>query len=257
MNLRSITLEGWRNYESFCANFHPERNVIFGKNAQGKTNLLEAIAFLSTARSHRARGDRELIGFQRDRANITAQVESRGRHFTIELQLLRGARRRIFINQVKAKNAAALSEVLQTVLFCPEDLSLIRAGAAERRGFLDHAICQLRPRYAQALGQYHRLLEHKTRILRDWEKNPGLLEVLEEFNEAMARAGALVIHYRAHFIQKLAQRAAAIQGEFSGGREVLGLQYRTVSTVEDPLRPTVELYEAIRSHQESHRRGVW
>ena len=254
MNLRSITLEGWRNYESFCADFHPERNVIFGKNAQGKTNLLEAIAFLSTARSHRARGDRELIGFQRDRANITAQVESRGRRFTIELQLLRGARRRIFINQVKAKNAAALSEVLQTVLFCPEDLSLIRAGAAERRGFLDHAICQLRPRYAQALGQYHRLLEHKTRILRDWEKNPGLLEVLEEFNEAMARAGALVIHYRAHFIQKLAQRAAAIQGEFSGGREVLGLQYRTVSTVEDPLRPTVELYEAIRSHQESHRR---
>lgn len=235
MNLRSITLEGWRNYESFCADFHPERNVIFGKNAQGKTNLLEAIAFLSTARSHRARGDRELIGFQRDRANITALVESRGRRFTIELQLLRGARRRIFINQVKAKNAAALSEVLQTVLFCPEDLSLIRAGAAERRGFLDHAICQLRPRYAQALGQYHRLLEHKTRILRDWEKNPGLLEVLEEFNEAMARAGALVIHYRAHFIQKLAQRAAAIQGEFSGGREVLGLQYRTVSTVEDPL----------------------
>ena len=66
MNLRSITLEGWRNYESFCADFHPERNVIFGKNAQGKTNLLEAIAFLSTARSHRARGDRELIGFQRD-----------------------------------------------------------------------------------------------------------------------------------------------------------------------------------------------
>lgn len=255
MNLRSITLEGWRNYDHFSAEFHPERNVIYGKNAQGKTNLLEAIAFLSTARSHRARGDRELIGFQRDRASITALAESRGREFTIELQLLRGARRRIFLNQVKAKNAAALAEVLQTVLFCPEDLALIRAGAAERRGFLDHAICQLRPRYAQALGQYHRLLEHKTRILRDWEKNPGLLSVLEEFNEAMARAGALVVHYRAHFIRKLAERAAEIQTEFSGGRETLGLQYHTVSTIKDPLGPTVELYEAIRAHQESHRQA--
>lgn len=255
MKLCSITLEGWRNYERFSAEFHPERNVIFGRNAQGKTNLLEAIAFLSSARSHRARGDRELIGFSQECSSITAQAESRGRDFTLEIQLARGARRRIFINQVKAKNAAALSEVLQTVLFCPEDLALIRAGAAERRAFLDHAICQLRPRYAQALGQYNRLLDHKTRILRDWEKNPGLLEVLEEFNEAMARAGALVIHYRAHFIEKLSQRTSAIQGEFSGGREVLALRYQTVSTVEDPLQPTVQIYERLREHQESHARA--
>ena len=255
MTVRTITLDGFRNYETFSASFAPGVNVIWGENAQGKTNLLEAIGFLAGARSHRARGDKELIAFQKDRAAITAQVESRGREFLLEAQLIRGARRKLFVNHVKAKTAAELTGVVQTVLFCPEDLALIRAGAAQRRAFLDQAICQLRPRYAEALSQYHRLLEHKTRILRDWEKNPGLLQVLDDFNEALARAGALVIHYRAHFVEKLAQKAAQIQEEFSGGRETLGLRYHTVSTVHEPLGQTVAIYEALRQHQESHRRA--
>lgn len=255
MKLRRIALDGFRNYTDFTADFSPGVNVIWGENAQGKTNLLEAIGFLSGARSHRARGDRELISFDRDQGSITAEVTSRGRDFLLEVQLFRGARRRLFVNHVKCKTAAELGGIVQTVLFCPEDLSLIKAGAAERRSFLDHAICQLRPRYAEALAQYHKLLDHKTRILRDWEKHPSLLDVLEDFNEAMARAGALVIHYRAHFVRKLAEKAAQIQTEFSGGRETLALRYATVSTVRDPLGPTVELYEDLRRHQDSHARA--
>ena len=252
MRVDRIELDGFRNYEDFSADFSPGVNVIWGENAQGKTNLLEAIGYLSGARSHRTRGDRELIAFHRDRAAVTARAESRGRDFLIEARLARGARRRLYLNKVRCRTAGELSGVLQTVLFCPEDLALIKAGAGARRAFLDHAICQLRPRYAEALSQYGRLLEHKTRILRDWEKNPGLLAVLEDFNEAMARAGALVIHYRAHFIRKLAEKAGEIQRDFSGGREDLVLSYRTVSTVTDPLGPTVTLYEALRAHQESH-----
>lgn len=255
MKLRRIALDGFRNYTDFTADFSPGVNVIWGENAQGKTNLLEAIGFLSGARSHRARGDKELISFHRDRGTITAEVTSRGRDFLLEVQLFRGARRRLFVNHVKCKTAAELGGIVQTVLFCPEDLALIKAGAAERRSFLDHAICQLRPRYAEALAQYHKLLDHKTRILRDWEKHPSLLDVLEDFNEAMARAGALVIHYRAHFVRKLAEKAAQIQTEFSGGREALALHYATVSTVRDPLGPTVELYEDLRRHQDSHAKA--
>ena len=255
MRVCSISLDGFRNYTQFSAQFSPGVNVIWGENAQGKTNLLEAIGFLAGARSHRARGDKELIAFQRTQGTITAQVESRGRDFLIQAQLFRGARRKLFVNHVKLKTAGELSEILQTVLFCPEDLALIKAGAAERRTFLDRAICQLRPRYAEALSQYQKLLDHKTRILRDWEKNPSLLEVLEDFNEAMARAGALVIHYRAHFIRKLAEKAQVIQREFSGGGEELALSYQTVRTVTDPLGPTVTLYEALREHQNSHRRA--
>ena len=255
MKLRRIALDGFRNYTDFTADFSPGVNVIWGENAQGKTNLLEAIGFLSGARSHRARGDKELISFHRDQGTITAEVTSRGRDFLLEVQLFRGARRRLFVNHVKCKTAAELGGIVQTVLFCPEDLAPIKAGAAERRSFLDHAICQLRPRYAEALAQYHKLLDHKTRILRDWEKHPSLLDVLEDFNEAMARAGALVIHYRAHFVRKLAEKAAQIQTEFSGGRETLALHYATVSTVRDPLGPTVELYEDLRRHQDSHAKA--
>lgn len=255
MKLRRIALDGFRNYTDFTADFSPGVNVIWGENAQGKTNLLEAIGFLSGARSHRARGDKELISFHRDRGTITAEVTSWGRDFLLEVQLFRGARRRLFVNHVKCKTAAELGGIVQTVLFCPEDLALIKAGAAERRSFLDHAICQLRPRYAEALAQYSKLLDHKTRILRDWEKHPSLLDVLEDFNEAMARAGALVIHYRAHFVRKLAEKAAQIQTEFSGGRETLALHYATVSTVRDPLGPTVELYEDLRRHQDSHAKA--
>lgn len=255
MKLRRIALDGFRNYTDFTADFSPGVNVIWGENAQGKTNLLEAIGFLSGARSHRARGDKELISFHRDRGTITAEVTSRGRDFLLEIQLFRGARRRLFVNHVKCKTAAELGGIVQTVLFCPEDLALIKAGAAERRSFLDHAICQLRPRYAEALAQYSKLLDHKTRILRDWEKHPSLLDVLEDFNEAMARAGALVIHYRAHFVRKLAEKAAQIQTEFSGGRETLALHYATVSTVRDPLGPTVELYEDLRRHQDSYAKA--
>lgn len=255
MKLRRIVLDGFRNYTDFTADFSPGVNVIWGENAQGKTNLLEAIGFLSGARSHRARGDKELLSFHRDQGTITAEVTSRGRDFLLEVQLFRGARRRLFVNHVKCKTAAELGGIVQTVLFCPEDLALIKAGAAERRSFLDHAICQLRPRYAEALAQYNKLLDHKTRILRDWEKHPSLLDVLEDFNEAMARAGALVIHYRAHFVRKLAEKAAQIQTEFSGGRETLALHYATVSTVRDPLGPTVELYEDLHRHQDSHAKA--
>lgn len=255
MKLRRIALDGFRNYTDFTADFSPGVNVIWGENAQGKTNLLEAIGFLSGARSHRARGDKELISFHRDKGTITAEVTSRGREFLLEAQLFRGARRRLFVNHVKCKTAAELGGIVQTVLFCPEDLALIKAGATERRSFLDHAICQLRPRYAEALAQYNKLLDHKTRILRDWEKHPSLLDVLEDFNEAMARAGALVIHYRAHFVRKLAEKAAQIQTEFSGGRETLALHYATVSTIRDPLGPTVELYEDLRRHQDSHAKA--
>ena len=132
MKLRRIALDGFRNYTDFTADFSPGVNVIWGENAQGKTNLLEAISFLSGARSHRARGDKELISFHRDRGTITAEVTSRGRDFLLEVQLFRGARRRLFVNHVKCKTAAELGGIVQTVLFCPEDLALIKAGAAER-----------------------------------------------------------------------------------------------------------------------------
>jgi len=203
MIVHSIALDFFRNYVHLDARFSPEVNVIYGENAQGKTNLLEAVAYLSTASSHRARYDRELIQFGVDHAFVKAEVSARGRDFTLEARLGRGVRRQLYSNGVRLKSAGELSGVLNTVLFCPEDLYLIREGAATRRRFLDGCICQLRPKYAEALAEYRRLYEHKVRILRDWEEHPSLLDTLDEFNLRMAQTGALLIHYRAHFVKRL------------------------------------------------------
>lgn len=119
MIVRSISLDFFRNYLHLEAGFHPGVNVIYGENAQGKTNLLEAVAYLSTASSHRARYDRELIQFGVDHAFVQAQVSARQRDFTLEARLSRGGRRQLFSNGVRLKSAGELAGVLNTVLFCP------------------------------------------------------------------------------------------------------------------------------------------
>ena len=128
MIVRALTLDFFRNYLHLEARFAPGVNVICGENAQGKTNLLEAIAYLSTASSHRARYDKELIQFGVEHAFVKGEVSARGRDFTLEARLGRGVRRQLFSNGVRLKSAGELSGVLNTVLFCPEDLYLIREG---------------------------------------------------------------------------------------------------------------------------------
>ena len=255
MIVKGLELDFFRNYVHLEAAFDPRVNLIYGDNAQGKTNLLEAVAYLSSARSHRARYDRELIQMGIDSAFLKGEVESRGRDFTLEARLFRGRGRQLFSNGVRLKAAGELSGILTTVLFCPEDLYLIREGGAARRKFLDLAICQLRPRYAAALAEYSRLYEHKTRILRDWQENPSLLDTLDDFSLRMAQTGAILIHYRAHFIRRLQDSAPAIHRDFSGGREELTLSYETVSSVTDPLAPPRTLLPQLLDHQQRHRQA--
>lgn len=253
MIVKALELERFRNYVRFQTEFHPRVNLIYGENAQGKTNLLEAIAYLSSARSHRARYDREMIRLDGEDALIRGAVESRGREFLLEARLARGRRRQLSSNGVRLKTAGELSGILNTVLFCPEDLLLIREGAAARRRFMDTALCQLRPRYAAALAEYHRLYDHKTRILRDSEERPDLLELLPDFNERMVRFGAVLVHYRRQFAEALNRYAARHHRECSGGRERLEITYQTVSSVTDPAAEVEVLTEQLRAHMESHQ----
>ena len=255
MTVRGVELDFFRNYVHLEADFHPGVNVIVGENAQGKTNLLEAVAYLSSAASHRARYDREMIQHGVDAAFVKGRVSRRERDFTVEAELYRGQGRKLRSNGVRLKTAAELSGILNTVLFCPEDLYLIREGAEARRRFLDGCICQLRPKYAAALAEYKRLHQHKIRILRDWEENPSLLDTLDDFSLRMAQCGAILVHYRAHFVKRLSETAPAIHADCSGGREQLSLRYETVSTVTDPEAPLKVLLSQLLAHQESHRRA--
>ena len=255
MRIDALTLEGFRNYDRQSLTFHDSCNVIYGENAQGKTNLLEAMVYLSCGKSPRARADRELLGFDRDMARILGQMFTRDREFRTEVELFRGRRRKASVNGVPAKNNAALSDVLHTVFFSPEDLMLIREGAAARRRFMDLSLCQLRPRYGEALAEYHRLYEHKTRILRDSGDYPQLLATLPDFNRRLCQVGAVLIHYRARYCRALEQYAAQAHGECSGGREELTLHYETVKTVTDPFAPHAELVSALEEHQRAHHQA--
>lgn len=255
MIVKRLTLDFFRNYCHFEGDFSPEVNLIYGENAQGKTNLLEAIAYLSSARSHRARSDRELIQFGVDYGFVQGDIITHGRAVQLEARLSRQSRRQLLANGVRLKTVGELAGHLHTVLFCPEDLSLIRDGASQRRRFLDDCICQLRPKYAEALAEYKRLYDHKTRILRDWQEKPSLLDTLDEFSLRLCQMGAILIHYRAHFVKKMQLYTPGIHQDFSGGRESLSLAYETVSTVTDPEASTREILGQLLQHQESHRQA--
>ena len=255
MKIKEITLENFRNYTQMTAEFNDGVNLFVGANAQGKTNLLEAIAFLGSGRAFRAQKTAELVKFGADFAQIEGSVFSQQREQTLRWVLFPNRARQLYRNGVKKKTAGEISGVLQTVLFCPEDLMVLKSGASSRRKLADQAICQLRPNYDAALTEYTRILEQKNRILKDRHENPALLEILPEYNARLCQVGALLISYRARFFEGLGREAAVYHGHFSGGKENFSLLYRTVSTVDDPFAPVSQLEEKLLEHLDSHYRA--
>ena len=234
----------------------PGVNLIVGSNAQGKTNLLEAIGYLGSGRSFRAQKTGEMLRFGSEFADIAGTVFSQERKQTIRWILFdRGRPRQVYLNGSKKKTSGDIHGVLSTVLFCPEDLMILKTGSAARRRFADSAICQLRPNYDAALTEYHRILEQKSRILKGHFENPALLDILPEYNARLCQVGALLISYRARFFESLEASAGKFHHSFSGGKESFSLEYKTVSTVKDPFSPVSQLQEALQDHLQSHYRA--
>ena len=256
MKLQSLQLYDFRNYETASVKFHPGVNLIVGENAQGKTNLLESVFYLSTGKSFRTARNQELIRFGADFTDLNCSLFSGGREQSLRAVLFSGRKpRQLYIGGVKQRSAAGLSGVLTTVLFCPDDLLILKSGSAGRRKILDTALCQLRPGYAQALAEYQKLYDSKSRILKDYHDAPSLLEPLPEFNYRMAQVGAILISSRARYLRELGAAAGDYHREFSGGRERLMLRYQTVSTIDDPFADRRVLFQQILSHQEAHYRA--
>jgi len=256
MNLTDLQLRNFRNYEEIQLSFDPGVNLIVGDNAQGKTNLLEAISYLGSGKSFRAQKTMEMVRFGADFADIEGNIFSQERSQNLRWLLFAGSRpRQIWRNGAKKKTAGELAGVLPTVLFCPEDLMVLKTGAAQRRRLGDHALCQLRPNYDAALTEYNRILDQKSRILKDHFENPALLDILPEYNTRLCQVGALLISYRARFYDSLGKAAARYHGQFSGGAEEFALTYKTVSTVEDPFAPVGKLTEDLLEHLRRHYRA--
>lgn len=256
MNLKSIELYHFRNYQQLNLDFDPGVNLIVGDNAQGKTNLLEAIGYLGSGKSFRTQKNSELVKLGADFGEIKGSVYSQERDQEIRWLLFPGQRpRQLYRNGVKKKSAADISGALNTVLFCPEDLMVLKGGASPRRRLGDVSLCQLRPNYEAALNEYNRILEQKSKILKDRHENPALLEILPEYNTRLCQVGALLISYRARFYDALGKAAKQCHESFSGGKEEFFLSYKTVSTVDDPFAPVKDLTDRLLEHLDSHYRA--
>ena len=256
MNLQELSLRSFRNYEEVHLEFDPGVNLIVGDNAQGKTNLLEAISYLGSGKSFRAQKTSEMVRFGDAFAEIQGSVFSQERLQSLRYLLFSSHRpRQIFRNGARKKSASELLGVLPTVLFCPEDLLILKMGSSQRRRFGDMALCQLRPNYDAALAEYHRILEQKSRILKDRFENPALLDILPEYNMRLCQVGALLISYRARFYDALGKSAEKFHSQFSGGVENFSLEYKTVSSVKDPFAPVHQLINDLFDHLERHQRA--
>ena len=256
MHLCELNLRDFRNYEELRFTAEPGVNLIVGDNAQGKTNLLEAIVYLGSGRSFRTQKTAELVRFGAGFADLEAKVYSQEREQTLRSVVFSGRRpRQLWRNGVKKKSSAECAGVLNTVLFCPEDLLVLKSGASARRKLGDMALCQLRPNYDAALAEYNRILEQKSKILKDRFEHPALLDILPEYNLRLCQVGALLISYRARFYESLGKAASVYHGQFSGGAEEFTLDYHTVSTVSDPFASVAKLTEDLQNHMESHARA--
>lgn len=252
MHINTLKLHHFRNYADAAFSFDPAVNLICGENGQGKTNLLEAVAACSTMRLFRTAQKKDGLQFGADEAMIKAGFFAQDRDFTMELRLFRQKSMEIYKNDVRQKRQADAQGILKTVLFCPEDLQLVRQGAGARRRFLDTALCQLRPHYARYLEEYNRLHEHKTRILRDSEEKPSLLLMWDEFSCQMAKLGAQIIRYRAFYCKRLLAEAAAIYADIAP-HEVFSGAYQTVKTVSDPFAAAAQIEKELLDHVFAHK----
>lgn len=252
MRIDCVHLNNFRNYTDEEIKFSPDINVITGANAQGKTNLLESIFFLSCGHGFRTRSDSELVRFASSGGRVSGEIFSHGRCQSVSINVGGGQKKQIFCNGVRT-TASELSDVLRVVLFSPEDLNMIKDGARERRRFLDIAISQLRPNYARLISEYAKLFEHKKRILSDWHEKPSLLEGLDEFSDSLNKCTAQIIRYRSAFVKRLQETAIPIHSEFSGTGETLAVTYKTVGTVTDAFAPAGEIYRQVCLHQSAHR----
>ncbi len=234
MYIRSLHLKNFRNYESVNIEFKKDINVIYGDNAQGKTNILEAIILCSLARSHRTSKDFELIKIGKDAYSVKLDFLRGEAHKEIEIVYSREEKRKIRVNEIPLKRIASLIGQLNAVMFSPEDMLMIKEGPSERRRFIDIALSQLRPAYFYDLQQYIKVLTQRNNLLKEMELKKSLVDTLEVWNQSIADMGSRIIKARKEFVGILSKRAEENHLKITNGQERLSIQYvPSISGIED------------------------
>ena len=233
LKINSINLQNFRNYNILNINFDSETNIIYGDNAQGKTNILEAIYVSATTKSHRGNKDREMISFNEDESHIKSIVEKSGTVYRIDMHLKKNKSKGIAINGIPIKKASELFGIVNIVVFSPEDLTIIKDGPAARRRFIDMELSQIDKIYLNDLSNYNRILVQRNKLLKDLYFKEDTIDTLDVWDMQLVNYGRKLIAARVGFIESLNKIIGKIHNNLSGNKEQLLIKYEPDICVEN------------------------
>lgn len=225
MIVKKLELENFRNYKSLDLELDPKKNILYGNNAQGKTNVLEAIYICSTTKSHRSNKDVELIKFDEKEAHIKIFLDKKGKEYRIDVHLRKNKTKGIAVNGIPIKRASELFGIFNVIFFAPEDLNIIKNGPSERRRFMDLELCQIDKIYVSNLINYNKVLNQRNRLLKDIGSNPKLEETLDVWDEQLVLYGKEIIKKREEFIKQISKIIKPIHEDLTNKEETIKIDY--------------------------------
>jgi len=243
MYISSLKLADFRNIVSLHMEFSQGTNILYGENAQGKTNILESLYMISTTKSHRGVRDRDMIRFGMEESHIRSLIMKGGIDYRVDMHLRKNKSKGIAINGQRIRKASELIGLLHIVFFSPEDLGIVKNGPAERRRFMDMELCQLDASYLHNLNQYNKTVENRNRLLRDMYQFPDLQDTLSIWDDQLINYGRQIIESRRGFISDLNEIVGDIHSKLSGNREHLTILY-------EPNTEADEFEEKLRRSRE-------
>ena len=244
MICKKIAYKDFRNIENAEIEFCDGVNIFYGNNAMGKTNALEGIYLFANGKSFRTSNDRDLISFSSDLGFVKMQFEDGVRPHDMEIKLIRGGRKLCYRNGVNIKKLSEFVGYFRAVLFCPEHLSVIKDGPAERRSFLDGAICQLKPIYLSSLQKYNNILNQRNTLLKNYEENKEAFDrTIELWSAYLAREAALIARERYEYVKTLDTHVKEFFNDMTSGGEASLLQYNKVQSEEEYLQKLTQNLE--------------
>ena len=241
MFIKELQLKNFRNYEELNITFDRHMNVIIGENAQGKTNLLEAIYLLAFTKSYRTNNERELIRWETDFAKINAMVHKRAQKVPLEL-IFHSKGKKAKVNHIEQQKLSNFIGSLNVVMFAPEDLSLVKGSPQIRRRFIDRELGQIEPLYLHHLAEYQKILKQRNSHLKQLQTQQHVdTTLLDVLTEQLIQHASIVLHKRFEFLEKLTNWAVPIHKKISRGLETLKLTYvPSIEVLEDASEETIE-----------------
>lgn len=227
MVIKSLKLKNYRNYDLLNLNFDPSTNILYGDNAQGKTNILEALYLSGTTKSHRGTKDRDIIQFGHEESHIETIVEKKGIVFQTDIHLKKNSPKGIAIDKVPIRRASELFGIVYFVFFSPEDLNIIKEGPAGRRRFIDLELSQLDRIYLSNLSNYNRIINQRNSLLKDIYGQKNLIETLDIWDMQLVSYGNKILKRRKEFIEQINKIISNIHFRLTGGKERISLSYES------------------------------